>query len=126
MYKRQGYDRTSPNPAIVEDPRTDADQGLIFHHATVDCGIVANCHPVADRHRIKIPLTVQDGAVLNVAALANPDGVNIAAQNSVHPHRGSLAEDDISNNLCADIDIATGVDLGRMVLVAANHGCDLP
>jgi hypothetical protein len=46
----------------------------------------------------------------------------VSAKNSIHPHRGALAQDDIADKLSGNIDIATGGKLRPTALVAADHG----
>jgi hypothetical protein len=83
---------------------------------------VADGHPVAYDHRVEVPLAVEDGAILYVAALAYPDGVDVAAEDGVHPNRGSFAQHNVSDKLGADINIATCGYLGYVAQVATDHG----
>ena len=67
-----------------------ADDHHVFNRAAMDRGVVADRHPVADDHRVEVALTVEHRAVLHVGAGAHADGVYVAAQNCVHPHRGAV------------------------------------
>ena len=82
---------------------------------------MADGDPVAHDHRIEIALAVEDGAVLDVGVGADADGVHVAAQHGVHPHRGALAERHVADELRGKIDVATGGNLGQPPLVAADH-----
>ena len=67
--------------------------------------------------------TVEDGAVLDVGVGADADGVDVTADDGVHPDAGALAEDDVADNLGGEIDIAGGGDGGRgFSSVGAEHG----
>jgi small subunit ribosomal protein S21 len=65
---------------------------------------------------------VEDSAVLDVGVGADADGVDVAAQNGVHPDGGVFAQGDVADQLGGEIDVAGGVDLGRAALVGADHG----
>ena len=69
---------------------------------------MADGDPVADFDRIEVALAVEDGAVLDIGVGADADGVDIAAQDGVHPDRGVLAEGDIADELGGEIDVGTG------------------
>ena len=101
--------------------RAHADQHRVFDYAAMDGGVVADGDPVAHDDRVKIALAVENGAILHVGVGADADGVDVAAQDGVHPHGRSLAEDHIADQLRGKIDIATGGNLGQAALVAANH-----
>ena len=117
-----GDDGAFADAAAVEDHRAHADQHRVLNHAAVDGGVVANGHPVAHDDRIEVALAVEHGAVLHVGVGADADGVHVAAQNGVHPHRGMLAEGHVADELRGKINVATGGNLGQPPLVAANHG----
>ena len=96
----------------------------VFHRAAVDGGVVADGDPVADDDRIEVALAVEHGAVLHIGVGAHADGVDVTAQDGIHPHRGVLAEGDVADKLGGEIDVATGGNLGKMPLVTANHGIE--
>jgi hypothetical protein len=85
-------------------------------------GVVADGDPVADDDRIEVALAVEHGAVLHVGVRADADGVDVAAQHGVHPHRGALAERHVADDLRGEINVATGGNLGQPALVTADHG----
>ena len=64
---------------------------------------------------------MEDAAVLHVGAGTDADGIDVAAQNGIHPDGGALAEDDVAEDLRRDVDIATQGDLRRMALVGSDH-----
>ncbi|SPE21381.1 hypothetical protein SBA5_300025 [Candidatus Sulfotelmatomonas gaucii] len=118
-----GGDNTAlADAAVVQDAGSHADYAHILDDAAVDRGVVPDGHPVADDDRIKVALAMENRAVLHVGAGAYADGIDIAAENGIHPHRGALAEHHIAKDLGREIDIATGRDLGRVAPVAADHG----
>jgi len=65
---------------------------------------------------------VEDGAVLDIGVGANADGVDVTAQNGVHPHRRALAEHHVAEDLGGGVDVATRWDCWRMALIASEHG----
>jgi hypothetical protein len=65
---------------------------------------------------------VEDGAVLDIGVGPDADGVDIAAQDGVHPDGGAVSEGDIADELGGEIDVAGGMNLGRAALITANHG----
>jgi hypothetical protein len=60
---------------------------------------VADGDAVAHDDGIEVTLAMKNRAVLHVGAGAYTDGVHIAAQNGIHPHRGALAEHDVADDL---------------------------
>jgi len=55
--------------------------------------------PLPDAAGIDVAHAVQDGAVLHVAVGADTDGVDVAADDGVHPDAGVLAEHDVADHL---------------------------
>ena len=66
-------------------------------------------HLVADLRRVRAAHHVNDGAVLNIRAIADPYRVDVAADDDVHPDTAFLTDDDIPDYLGALVDIG-----GRM------------
>ena len=73
---------------------------------------------------------VNDGAVLNVRAIADPDRVDVAANDDVHPDAALLANLDVADDLSALVDIGgrmdfredwTGTDEARAELYAQRN-----
>jgi hypothetical protein len=87
----------------------------------VDGSVVADGDPVAHEDRILVALAVEDGAILNVGAGADADGVDIAAQDGVHPDRGALAEHDVADELGGGVDVTARRNPRRMALIGADH-----
>ena len=112
----------SPMRQLFRTRGSHADDAHVLDHAAVDGGVVADGDPVAHDDGIEVALAVEHGAVLHVGVGADADGVDVAAQDGVHPDRGVLAEHDVAEDLGGGVDVATGGDLGRMALVAADHG----
>jgi hypothetical protein len=117
-----GDDGAFADAAVVEDGDAHADEAGVFDDAAVDGGIVADGDPVADGDRVEVALAVKDAAVLDIGVGADADGVDIAAEDGVHPDGGALAEDDVAEKLRGEIDVATGGDDGELATIAANHG----
>ena len=86
-------------------------------------GIVADGDPVADVDGVEIALAMEHGAVLHVGTGAHANGVYVASQNGIHPHRGLLAERNVADKLGGNVDVATGGKLGPVPLIVADHGC---
>ena len=116
-----GDDAALADMAVVQDPGTHADDAHILHDAAVDGNVVADGHPVAHDDRIEVSLAVKDRAILHIGTGADADGVDVAAQNGVHPHGGALAQHHVAEDLRGGIDVATGRDLGRMALIGSDH-----
>jgi hypothetical protein len=117
-----GNDGTGPNAAIIQDACANADKAFIFNDTPVDSCIVADGHPVAHDDRVEVALTVEHGAVLYVGVGADADGVDVSAEDRVHPDGGVRAESNIANELGGEIDIAGVVNLGSVPLVGTDHG----
>jgi hypothetical protein len=120
-HRAGGDDGAGADAAAVEDGCAHANEHLVLHHAAVDGGVVANGHPVAHDDRVGVALAVQHGAVLHVGVRAHADGVHVAAQYGVHPHRGALAQRDVTDDLGGKVNVTTGGNLGQTPLIAANH-----
>jgi len=109
-------------PAAMREPRRcgscsetwpDADENRVLKHASVHGGVMCNGDPVAHNDRIKVALAMENGAVLDVGVGADADGVDVATQNGVHPHRRALAEGYVADQLRGRVNIATSGDQGR-------------
>jgi hypothetical protein len=47
-------------------------------------------------------------AILNIGMRSNTDGVNVTAQDGIHPHGRMLAQHHIANNLRGIVHVTTG------------------
>ncbi len=107
--------------AVVEDGDAHADEHRIFNDTAVDGGVVADGDPVADGDGIEVALAVEDRAVLNIGVGADLDGVDVAAQDGIHPDGGVFAECDVAEELGGEIDIAAFGDARGVALPGAKH-----
>jgi len=117
-----GDDGTGPNAAVVEDPRANADKAFVLNHAAVYRGVMADGNPVSHDDRIEVPLAVENGAVLDVGVGADANGIDVTAEDGIHPDGGVGAEGDVPNELCGQIDVAGIVKPGLVSLVIPDHG----
>jgi hypothetical protein len=117
-----GDDGAFADAAVVEDRNAHADEDGIFHNTAVNGGVVADGDPVADGDGVEIALAMEHAAVLHVGVGADLDGVNVPAEDGVHPDRGVFAEGDIAEELGGEIDVAAIGNARRVALVTANHG----
>ncbi len=67
-------------------------KSVIFHRAGVEDGAVAHGHAVAHGRALKVAGRMDDGAVLNVCVFADPDIIDIAAQDAVVPDVAALPD----------------------------------
>ena len=116
-----GNDGTLADAAVIQDSDAHPDEDVVFDHAAVDCGVVADRDPVSDNDRIEVALAMEDGTVLNIGICPYTDGVDIATKDGIHPDRGVLAEDHISKDLCRNVDVAGFGNLRSLSLVTADH-----
>ena len=59
---------------------------------------MAHRHIVADDRRLRAGVDVDDGAILDVAALADADEIGIAAQHAVKPHTRLRTDLDLADH----------------------------
>jgi hypothetical protein len=121
-YGAGGDDAALADAAIVQDGGSHADDAHILDHAAVNGGVVADGDPVAHDDRMEVALAMEDGAVLDIGVGADADGVDVTAQDGVHPHRRALTEYDVAEDLGGGVDVATCRDCWRMALIASEHG----
>src|SRR5207244_5409281 len=67
---------------------------------------------------------VHAGAVLHVAAAADPDAVHVAAHDHTHPHTALLADVDVADHLCAVVDVGSGMNARLRAAVRPEHSLD--
>ena len=53
---------------------------------------------------------------------ADADGVDVAAEDGVHPDAGLVAEDDVADDLGGGVDVAAGGDGWAYAAIRAEHG----
>src|SRR6185437_7444072 len=78
-------------------------------------------YTVADNTRILIVVHVQHAVVLNAGLVADPDIVHIASNGHSRPHAGTLANDNVADYLCADVDISRFRDARHQPAKGSNH-----
>jgi len=61
------------------------------------------------------------GAVLNVRAFADADGVDVTTDDGVHPYGGVFAEDDITEDLRGGVDVGGGGNGGSDATEGTEH-----
>ena len=120
-----GDDSAGADVRAVEDDGTDTDEDVVFEGAAVDGGVVADGAAVADDYGVKAALAVEDGAVLDVGAGADADGVHVAAEDGVHPDGGLGAEMDVADDLGGGVDVAAGGEGGGEAAEGANHAASV-
>jgi len=116
-----GDDGALADAGVIEDDGSDADEDGVFDDAAVDCGVVADGDHLADVDGVEVAHAVEDGAVLDIGFCADADGVDVAADDGVHPDAGVLTEDDVADDLCAWIDVASGRNDGGKTLIGTDH-----
>jgi hypothetical protein len=100
-----GDDAFWANEGSIENDGSHTDQNVVSERAAVDDGVVSDRAAIADDDG-ELPLhSMKDGAVLDVTAAANTDGVDVSAENSVHPDRGVFTEGDIADDLGGNVDV---------------------
>ena len=70
---------------VVQHRGAHADDNHVFNRAAMDRCVVADGDPVADDHRVEIPLAMQHRTVLHIRTSAHADRVYVSAQHSIHP-----------------------------------------
>jgi len=116
-----GDDAARADARSIEDDGAHADQNVVFQGAAMHGGVMADGAAGPDDHWIQAFHAMQHGAVLHIAASADPDAVYIAAQHGVHPDAGLLAQDDITEHLRGGVDVRGGRDGGRDTSIGAEH-----
>ena len=87
----------------------------------MDGGVVADGDHLADDDRVDVAHAVENGAVLHVGFSSDADGIDVSADDGVHPDAGLFSEHDVADNLCGWIDIASFADDRHFALVTPNH-----
>jgi len=118
-----GADQASlADPRAVEHHGLDPDQRTVAHRAAVQHGLVADRHVLADLERVA-RIGVHHGAFLNIAVLADRDGLVVAAQRGAEPYRRIRGEPDPAHQGGRVGDERRRIDLGRMLAQLVNsHG----
>ena len=89
-HRTRSNDGTRTDARVVEDNGTDADEHLVLYDAAVYGGVVAYGDQFADVDGVQVAHSVENRAVLNIGARADADGVDVAANDGVHPDAGVL------------------------------------
>lgn len=91
----RGDERASADHAVgadtraVEDNGPHADEAVVLDEAAVDDGAVSDGDVVFEGGGVAVVGDVEDGAVLDVCASADADGVDVAAYHCVKPNGGA-------------------------------------
>ena len=96
-----------------------------MNRAAVQNRGVSDRHLVADARRVRAAHHVNDGAVLNIRPIADPDRVDVAANDDVHPDAALLADFDVSDDLRALVDIGGRMDLREDGPERTEHAAEL-
>ena len=92
------------------------DDATVQHHHMADEHIVTNERRVATA-AVKVGIAMDDGAILNVGARANPDTVHITTDHTIEPDAGPLTNLNIADDLAAGGDEGGVVHLRRFALI---------
>lgn len=116
-----GDDGAFANAGIVENDGADADEAGVFNNAAVYSCVVADGDRISHDDGVFVAHAVEHGTILDVAAGADANGMNIPAQDGIHPDAGVFTEGHIADDLCRDVYV-TGIGINRgMALVRADH-----
>ncbi len=83
-----GDDGAGADFCAVENDRAHADEAARFDGAAVEDDAVADGDIVAEDERVRVAHDVKDGAVLDIAAGADADEVDVAADDDAGPDAG--------------------------------------
>ncbi|SCZ31530.1 hypothetical protein SAMN03159306_03399 [Pseudomonas sp. NFACC48-1] len=127
-YLALGHNRPGANQAVFADDRTvehnrlNPDQRAIADRATVQHGLVADGDPRPHGQQ-ESRVSMQHGAFLYVAALADSNRFVVAAQNGLGPDTYSLFQRDSTNDCGLIGNEGFGVDRGdKRVVLIDSHG----
>src|ERR1035437_3371195 len=120
-----GADEASPpHHGLVEDDRADTDEAIVLHERAVDDGAMADRDAVADDAR-DAEITMDDGAVLHVAVVADFDPVAVAANDRGGPDARALADGHVSKNDCVVVDEGAFVNCRQNASPTAKYTATL-
>ena len=92
-----GDDGAAVHDGVVEQGGTHPDQTVVFDTGAVNGGVVADRNVVAQFDYRFLVEGVQYGAVLDVDAIAEADGVNVAAKDGAVPDGAVVAHRDVAD-----------------------------
>ena len=101
----------------VEERTAHADEGTVMDGAGVDGDVMAYGDVAADVCGASVVGDVDARAVLDVGAVANGDGGNVAAYNGIEPNRTFVAHGDIADDGCVLAEITVLAPLGCQTFV---------
>ena len=107
---------------VVEDRGAHPDQAVGADPAAVQRDRVADRHVVGEHRRVQVLEDVHDAVVLDVGVGADPDRVDVAAHDGVHPDAGVVAQLDVADHLGRGVDVHALAQLRPDALVRTNHG----
>ncbi|KAG1076336.1 hypothetical protein G6F40_017365 [Rhizopus arrhizus] len=99
-----------------------AHQRALGDGTAVQLGLVAHRHVVADRHGTAA-VHVQDAGFLDIGAVADQDGVVVAADRYVGPDADARFQRDVADDVGTVGHVGGGVDAGDQVVKLVNGHC---
>jgi hypothetical protein len=90
-------DAAGADHRFIEDDRAHADEAAVLNHAAVQDGGVAHGAIRADAHAHTVG-EMHDDVVLDVAAVADDDALDVAAQDGTVEHAGVAAERHVADD----------------------------
>lgn len=116
-------DGLGADDGAIEDGAVHSDETFIADAARVDYRAVTDGGPVADFAGVIIG-EMDDCAVLDIGVMADLDEVDIAAQYSVIPNAGVIAEGDIAHNDCGAGEVHAFAEIGLAAEVLFELGIE--
>jgi len=99
-----------------------ANKHIVVNAATMHNGVVANAYVVANGGGVLLVGAVDAGAILHVYAVAQCNGVDIAAHHRVKPKAARIAGGHLPNDGGIWGNIAVGAKAGQQVVYGQNDG----
>jgi len=106
----------------VHDGGAHADEAVIMDGAAMQGNPMADSYPIPDRKRIARRVVgaagmadMQDAVILNVAALADTDAIDVTADDRKRPDGTVTADFDFANDQRGVVDINAIADFGARV-----------
>jgi hypothetical protein len=113
-------DGSSADLGVVTDHGAHPDDGAIFDRGIVDHGPVAHSHSRADAGAF-VWTGMNDDALFDGGFIANLDRAEVAAQDGAMANVATLADDDFSNDLCRRCDAGCRRDDRPMILKCVDR-----
>ena len=120
--RARGNDSASSDLGSVQNDRADADKSAVLYYASVQHHGVPDRDAAADKAWVSHTVDMQDSVVLNAGLVADANVVHVAANRDIRPDAGSLADNDVANNLGAGINVGGVCDAWHDPAKSSNHG----